>query len=135
MGAILIDWAGLFVRWAHVMVGIAWIGTSFHFIWLDASLRREAQPPGRRRRQPGWSMAAASITPRSIWSRRQTCRRSCTGSSTRPISPGSPASCCSSSVYYLNAEAFLIDPEVLDAVAGCGHRHQHRRPGRRLDRL
>ena len=25
MGAILVDWAGLFVRWIHVMVGIAWI--------------------------------------------------------------------------------------------------------------
>ena len=33
------------LRWAHVMLGIAWIGTSFHFIWLDASLRREADQP------------------------------------------------------------------------------------------
>ena len=45
MGAILIDWVGLFMRWIHVMVGIAWIGTSFHFIWLDASLRRSAASP------------------------------------------------------------------------------------------
>ncbi|VAW11333.1 FIG137887: membrane protein related to purine degradation [hydrothermal vent metagenome] len=34
------DWASLLLRWAHVMAGIAWIGTSFFFIWLDASLRR-----------------------------------------------------------------------------------------------
>ena len=54
-------------------------------------------------------MAAASISPRNTWSRRSACRTSCTGSNTRPISPGSPASCCSSSIYYFGAEAFLID--------------------------
>jgi len=40
MTVILLDWLGLLVRWAHVMAGIAWIGSSFYFIWLDASLRR-----------------------------------------------------------------------------------------------
>jgi len=34
------DWASLLLRWAHVMAGIGWIGTSFYFVWLDASLRR-----------------------------------------------------------------------------------------------
>ena len=47
MGAVLWDWINLLLRWSHVMLGIAWIGTSFHFIWLDASLRREeGQPEG-----------------------------------------------------------------------------------------
>ena len=41
MDPIIADWISLALRWAHVMVGIMWIGTSFHFIWLDASLRRE----------------------------------------------------------------------------------------------
>jgi hypothetical protein len=41
MGADAWDWVNLLLRWGHVMLGIAWIGTSFHFIWLDASLRRE----------------------------------------------------------------------------------------------
>ena len=40
MASILVDWASLLLRWAHVMTGIAWIGTSFFFIWLDASLRK-----------------------------------------------------------------------------------------------
>lgn len=40
MASSLIDWAGLLLRWGHVMAGIAWIGTSFFFIWLDASLRK-----------------------------------------------------------------------------------------------
>jgi uncharacterized membrane protein len=39
------DWVNLLLRWGHVMLGIAWIGTSFHFIWLDASLRREKNQP------------------------------------------------------------------------------------------
>jgi uncharacterized membrane protein len=38
--AFLLDWANLLLRWAHLVVGIAWIGTSFFFIWLDLALRR-----------------------------------------------------------------------------------------------
>ena len=45
MSAVLWDWISLLLRWAHVMLGILWIGASFHFIWLDASLRREADQP------------------------------------------------------------------------------------------
>jgi len=45
MSAVIWDWVGLILRWTHVMLGIAWIGTSFHFIWLDASLRREKDQP------------------------------------------------------------------------------------------
>lgn len=45
MDPIIADWISLGLRWAHVMVGIMWIGTSFHFIWLDASLRRDASTP------------------------------------------------------------------------------------------
>ncbi len=37
------DWAGLLIRWLHLATGIAWIGTSFYFIWLDQSLRRRQQ--------------------------------------------------------------------------------------------
>nr|WP_294529704.1 urate hydroxylase PuuD [uncultured Rhodopila sp.] len=35
----LLDWVSLLVRWTHVMAGIAWIGSSFYFIALDAGLR------------------------------------------------------------------------------------------------
>ena len=37
----LLDWLGLLARWLHVVAGIAWIGVSFHFVWLDNHL----QPP------------------------------------------------------------------------------------------
>ena len=36
--ATLLDFLGLLVRWLHVIAGIAWIGSSFYFIWLDNSL-------------------------------------------------------------------------------------------------
>lgn len=36
---LLTDWVELIVRWTHVVAGIAWIGSSFYFIALDASLQ------------------------------------------------------------------------------------------------
>ncbi|HAT30442.1 MAG TPA: hypothetical protein DCW29_06165 [Janthinobacterium sp.] len=39
MDAYLFDWANLLLRWLHVIVAIAWIGSSFYFVWLDNSLR------------------------------------------------------------------------------------------------
>ena len=38
MEAYLLDWANLLLRWAHVITGIAWIGSSFYFVSLDNSL-------------------------------------------------------------------------------------------------
>ncbi len=37
----LLDWLALLVRWLHLVAGIAWIGASFYFVWLDNHL----QPP------------------------------------------------------------------------------------------
>ena len=46
MGATL-DWINLVVRWIHFTAGIAWIGSSFYFIWLDKHLTSPA--PSRDR--------------------------------------------------------------------------------------
>lgn len=40
MSAFIVEWFNLLVRWAHLVVGIGWIGTSFYFIALDLSLRK-----------------------------------------------------------------------------------------------
>ena len=40
METAILDWANLVIRWTHVIVGIAWIGTSFLFMWLDAHLEK-----------------------------------------------------------------------------------------------
>jgi uncharacterized membrane protein len=37
--AYVIEWLSLLLRWLHLIVGIAWIGASFYFVWLDNSLR------------------------------------------------------------------------------------------------
>jgi len=42
----ILDWLDLIVRWIHVVVGIAWIGTSFYFNWLDSRLDRETNNEG-----------------------------------------------------------------------------------------
>ena len=38
MDAYLLDWANLLLRWLHVIVAIAWIGSSFYFVFLDSNL-------------------------------------------------------------------------------------------------
>ena len=38
MEAYLFDWLNLLARWLHFITGIAWIGSSFYFIWLDNHL-------------------------------------------------------------------------------------------------
>ena len=40
----LLDWANLLLRWAHLIVAIAWIGSSFYFVFLDNSLTPPLDP-------------------------------------------------------------------------------------------
>jgi uncharacterized membrane protein len=45
MEAYLMEWGSLLLRWLHVTTAIAWIGSSFFFMHLDASLRATATIP------------------------------------------------------------------------------------------
>jgi uncharacterized membrane protein len=47
MNPYLIEWLSLLGRWLHLVAGIAWIGASFYFIWLDNHLVPLAAGPGR----------------------------------------------------------------------------------------
>lgn len=38
MSAYLLEWVNLLGRWVHMITGIAWIGASFYFVWLDNHL-------------------------------------------------------------------------------------------------
>ncbi|HPG61910.1 MAG TPA: urate hydroxylase PuuD [Casimicrobium sp.] len=40
MESYIFDWLNLLLRWLHVITGIAWIGSSFYFVWLDNSLTK-----------------------------------------------------------------------------------------------
>lgn len=46
MEAHLHMWLALLVRWAHFIVGIAWIGASFYFNWLENHLERQNKADG-----------------------------------------------------------------------------------------
>jgi uncharacterized membrane protein len=48
-----LDWLNLVVRWLHMITGIAWIGASFYFVWLDNTIR----PP-----EPGSDLANKGVS-------------------------------------------------------------------------
>jgi len=48
-----VEWLNLLVRWFHLITGIAWIGASFYFVWLDNSIR----PP-----KPGSDLAKRGVS-------------------------------------------------------------------------
>jgi uncharacterized membrane protein len=48
-----VEWLNLLVRWLHLITGIAWIGASFYFVWLDNNIR----PP-----KPGSELAKKGVS-------------------------------------------------------------------------
>jgi uncharacterized membrane protein len=44
MEGYILEWFNILLRWLHVITGIAWIGASFYFVWLDNSLERPTDP-------------------------------------------------------------------------------------------
>ena len=47
------EWLNLIVRWLHLITGIAWIGASFYFVWLDNNIK----PP-----KPGSELAKKGVS-------------------------------------------------------------------------
>ncbi len=54
----VIDWLALAGRWVHMITGIAWIGSSFYFVWLDNHLHKPVKPEDAERGVGGelWSV-------------------------------------------------------------------------------
>ena len=46
MEAYALEWVNLLLRWAHVVVAVAWIGSSFYFVFLDNSLTKPLAAKG-----------------------------------------------------------------------------------------
>ena len=42
MDVAIMDWAAMIFRWVHIITGIAWMGSSFFFVFLDLSLKKHA---------------------------------------------------------------------------------------------
>lgn len=49
MEAYALDWLNLLLRWLHLVTGIAWIGASLYFVWLDNHLLPPADPEAVRK--------------------------------------------------------------------------------------
>ncbi|MEN2750356.1 urate hydroxylase PuuD [Psychrobacter sp. FBL11] len=122
MGAYLLDWVALFFRWFHVIAGIAWIGASFYFVWLDLSLRK----PPQWKTDKGisgdlwavhgggfYEIAKYKLEPEEMpktlhWFKWEAYTTWLTGMAMLSI------------VYYANATAYLIDPSKIAFGSGIG---------------
>ena len=115
MEAYLLDWASLCVRWAHVIVGIAWIGASFYFIWLDDHLEPPKGKSGDARlagelwaihgggfyRAEKYKLGPEQLPATLHWFKWEAYWTWITGFALLIV------------VYYVNAELYLIDPQVM----------------------
>ena len=42
----VLNWFDLLIRWIHIIAGIAWIGSSFYFTFVEFALDREVKKEG-----------------------------------------------------------------------------------------
>src|SRR5207302_333989 len=116
MEAYLLDWLNLLVRWAHVIVGIAWIGASFYFIWLDNHLEpsEDARLAGELwaihgggfYRAEKYRLGPAELPATLHWFKWEAYWTWITGFALLVL------------MYYANAELYLIDPTVMPLSKG-----------------
>ncbi|WP_321336786.1 urate hydroxylase PuuD [Breoghania sp.] len=118
MSAFIADWLNLLLRWAHLIVGIGWIGTSFYFIALDLALRkRETMPEGVM--GTAWEVHGGgfyhvekyTVAPKQlpddlIWYKWEAYLTWVTGFGLLMVQ------------YYFKATSYLIDPNVLMMTPG-----------------
>lgn len=110
----MIDWVELLVRWLHVVAGIAWIGSSFYFIFLDASLVKTADTPdgvagdswqvhgGGFYRMRKFLVAPGEMPPELHWFKYEAYTTWLSGFFLLGL------------IYYLNAGLYLVDRGVMD---------------------
>lgn len=110
MTAYLWDWLNLLGRGVHVITGIAWIGASFYFIWLDNHLEKTGNPAlagdlwavhgGGFYHAQKYAAAPPAIPARLHWFKWEAYSTLLSGLFLLGI------------VYYANPEAYLIDPSI-----------------------
>jgi len=107
------DWLNILFRWGHIITGIAWIGSSFYFIWLDQSLRNKGDLPDGVQGE-SWSVHgggfyqvrkfanAPAVMPAELhWFKYESYFTWISGFLLMCV------------LYYWGAESFLIDPDKL----------------------
>jgi uncharacterized membrane protein len=109
-----VEFLGMLVRWLHIIAGIAWIGSSFYFIWLDNSL--EAPPPDSEEARKGvsgelwavhgggfynpqkYAVAPASLPEKLHWFKWEAYTTWLSGTALLVL------------VYWLHAQSMMLDP-------------------------
>ena len=113
--AYIADWLNLAARWTHMITGIAWVGASFYFIWLDNHLHKPLDPADAAKGIGGevwavhgggfytakkFTLAPATLPPELHWFKWEAYTTLVTGFFLLCL------------VYYYGAEIALIDPSV-----------------------
>ncbi|MBL9213296.1 MAG: urate hydroxylase PuuD [Opitutaceae bacterium] len=116
MDAHLFEFLSLLLRWLHIIAGVAWIGASFYFIWLDNSLDPPA--PGSEQARKGvsgelwavhgggfynpqkYAVAPASLPDKLHWFKWEAYTTWLSGTALLVV------------VYWLRAQTMMVDPAV-----------------------
>ena len=121
MDPYLNEWLSILLRWLHIIAAVAWIGASFYFVYLDLSLR----PPKRREDAEAgvggefWAvhgggfyhtqkyrLAPGALPEPLHWFKWEAYTTWLSGFSLFVV------------LYYVNADEFLVDPQVADISTG-----------------
>ena len=120
MSGFIIDWVHLLARWAHFVTGIAWIGSSLYFVWLDNHLQTPRDRTDVEKGVGGevWSVHGGgfyhaqkyTVSPRELpatlhWFKWEAYSTWLTGMFLLGV------------VYFLGAEVYLIDRSVAELSA------------------
>ncbi len=117
MEAYVVDWLNMLLRWLHLITGVAWIGASFYFIWLDNHLEAPTDPVDDEKGIGGelWSVhgggfyhaqryrvAPTRLPERLHWFKWEAYTTWLSGMALLAL------------VYWYGAEVYLIDPSVAE---------------------
>ena len=120
MEAYIVDWLNILGRWVHFITGIAWIGSSFYFIWLDNHLEAPKEAADDEKDVGGelWSVHGGGfyhaqkyrVAPRTLpetlhWFKWEAYTTWITGMFLLIL------------VYWYGAEIYLVDRSVADLTA------------------
>jgi len=104
----LAEWLNLAIRWLHLTAGIAWIGSSFYFVWLDNHLTPPASGEasgelwsvhgGGFYHNQKYQVAPSQLPDRLHWFKWEAYFTWISGFSLLVL------------VYYVGAQSYLIDP-------------------------
>lgn len=108
---VLAEWLNLVLRWAHLVAGIGWIGSSFFFNWLDSALEKPDEDDPELKGQL-WmvhsggfydvkkKLLKSGVPPVLHWFKWEAMLTFLTGLALLVV------------VYYLGGRAMLVDPAV-----------------------